>query len=114
MSETNPLKYMTDLLLPHLHEKDIFSDTLRRRVATVKEISKERAYFRFSKDENLSATQIAGLLTTKYDIIFRPRRYPLRYQHRALELLAESDDMRHFLFPRINPLKELKFEPQLK
>ncbi|XP_065368664.1 putative helicase mov-10-B.1 [Calliphora vicina] len=113
ISEVIPLKYMTDLLLPHEHESPCYEDLYRRRVATVQQISKERAYFRFSKEEHLSAKQVGSLVTTKYDIIFRPRRYPLRYQHRALELLAESDDMRHFLFPTENPYKELVFQPQL-
>lgn len=114
ITEIVPLKYKTDLLLPHHHESELYTDLYRRRIATVQQISKERAYFRFSKDEHLTANQVASLVNTKYDIIFRPRRYPLRYQHRALELLAESDDIRHFLFPTENPYRDLIFQPQLE
>ncbi|KAM7346087.1 mov10 RISC complex RNA helicase [Cochliomyia hominivorax] len=114
MAEVVPLKYTTDLLLPHQHESEFYTDLYRRRIATVQQISKERAYFRFSKDEHLTGHQVASLLTTKYDIIFRPRRYPLRYQHRALELLAESDDIRNYLFPNENPYRDFVFKPQLE
>lgn len=113
-SEVVSLKYKTDFLLPHEHEKIFYPDRYRRLIATVQQISKERAHFRFSKDEHLSLHQIAALLTTKYDIIFRPRRYPLRYQHRALELLAESVEVRKYLFPNENPNKQLLFQPKLE
>ncbi|KAI8122215.1 hypothetical protein FF38_02175 [Lucilia cuprina] len=114
LAEVVPLKHTTDLLLKHEHESDTYDDMYRRRIATVRDISKERASFRFSREEHLTARQVASLVNTKYDIIFRPRRYPLRYQHRALELLETSDEIRHYLFPKENPYKDLHFQPQLK
>ena len=105
-------KYAIDILLPHEHEHEYTCSSLRRRIATVQQISKERAYFRFSLDEHLTSGEVALLHKTRYDIIFRPTRYPLRYQQHALDFLALSSEMRKYLFPTENTCRNMIFQPQ--
>ena len=107
---TKCFKYATDILLPHEHEYTFSS--LRRRIATVQQISKERAYFRFSVYEHLTSVEVALLHKTRYDIIFRPTRYPLRYQQHALDFLALNSEIRKYLFPIENIYRNMILQPQ--
>ncbi|XP_075170014.1 mov10 RISC complex RNA helicase [Haematobia irritans] len=113
MEEGTPPKYVIDPLFPHPHESEM-DQTLRRRIATITKVTKDEINFRLSKDENFNAIQKYALSSTKYDVIIRPRRLPVRYQYRALELLGESDHIREYLFPQVNRLKELENVPQIE
>lgn len=113
LAETSPPKYLIDTLFPHPHESEI-DNTIKRRIATIYKISKDEVHFRFSRDEHFTAAQIGSLSSTKYDIIIRPRRLPVRYQFRALEMLAENDHVLQYLFPENNPMRAIKYEPEFE
>lgn len=115
-ARTKPFKYATDILLPHEDENlcPRLHPLFHRRVATVQKVSKDRVYFRFDLGDDLTIAQIALLYKTRYDIIFRPRRYPLRYQHYALSLLANSYEIRKYLFPTENAYKHARFHHQFE
>ncbi|XP_073845219.1 mov10 RISC complex RNA helicase [Musca autumnalis] len=113
LAAANPPKYLIDTLFPHPHETEE-DDTIRRRIATIYKIAKDEIHFRFSKDEHFTATQIGSLSSTKYDIIIRPRRLPVRYQFRALEILGENEHVRQYLFPETNPVRNMKYEQEFE
>ncbi|XP_013103383.2 putative helicase mov-10-B.1 isoform X1 [Stomoxys calcitrans] len=113
IEETTPPKYIIDRLFPHPHEYEM-DQSLRRRVGSVTKVTKDEIHFRFCEDENFTAIQKFALSGTKYDIVIRPRRLPVRYQYRALELLGESEDLRQYLFPQANLLKAIKQGPRME
>lgn len=111
LAEAEPHKFVIDGLFPHPHE-NVFDNKIRRRIATIFKVSKDEVHFRLRQNEDFTKAEISSLPSTKYDIIIRPRRLPMRYQFRALELLGQSDHVLSYLFPQKNPLRELKFEPE--
>ncbi|XP_054090982.1 uncharacterized protein LOC105217985 [Zeugodacus cucurbitae] len=97
LSREVSLSYPVDILLRHPHESPKCVDKFFRNVGLLHKLKGKTAFVEFANgNTNIDTTKI-------YDIIFRPCRMSVRYQHRALELLDEM--RREYVFPNINPHK---------
>ncbi|XP_067633314.1 uncharacterized protein [Eurosta solidaginis] len=101
LSSHSQNEYEVDLLFVNAHEDANTNSELRRYVGTLGGIQNGFVYVKADElnygDMNKILLGIRKLQFDKYDIIFRPNRYSVRYQHRALDLL--DNDKLKYVFP---------------
>lgn len=87
-------------LLPHSHEQLPLKDPLRRHVASVEKVTRSTIQLKFKR----SCFPGEEILSQRFLVILRSRRISVRYMYRAMQLLAESPELRSYLFPIKTPL----------
>ncbi|XP_060655088.1 putative helicase mov-10-B.2 [Drosophila nasuta] len=86
--------------LPHKREHLPLKHPFRRHVACVEKVTCQSLTFKF-KDKKAFPGDEA--MTERFCVIFRSRRIPFRFMHRAIQLLEKSPGVRRYLFPTQKP-----------
>ncbi|KAH8297060.1 hypothetical protein KR044_004312, partial [Drosophila immigrans] len=86
--------------LPHKREQFPRKHPFRRHIACVEKVTRQCLQLKFKDNKTFPGEEA---MCERFFVIFRSRRIPFRFQHRAIQLLDESPSVRRYLFPAKKP-----------